>query len=985
MGASPARGGGSVGRLLPGNDGTIGTMTYLLDLLATLVLRRYRETVVITLLLAVAALFSVPRLRIDNSRRDLVAKDNVPNNRYLEFLDDFGTASNLVVILEGGEVATRRAKADAIAEALKGKPDRVKDVFYRLNLDFYATHGLLFLPVEDLQRMSNTLIENRKWIESLPSFSSLQNLLEFLSRKIESEVRLGNEPPSDAATQLASLQSFFDELYHWISQEKERSTAILDRLFLRESARAKDYDEKGYFVSHDRSFLFLFVQPRDPSEDPRVVIPFVDMVRATAEGIVAGSGISVHLTGYPALLADETKRIDRDMIEVSVIAFASIVLLYLLAFPPWTNTLAAVLTLFVGVLWTVPAIILFVGRLNMLSSVFAAILYGLGVDYGIHLRARYEEERRGGAGIEVAMRRAIVKTGKGIVTGALTTAVAFLTVMITDFQGFAELGEITGLGVICCLLATMTLLPALLVWKDRYTGAPPAARRRREAPPLAGPIVAQILRHPEAVTIIAILLTAFSLYHAPKLHFDYSILNLQARNTESVVYQVKMIENSEFAPEFNAIVSDSLEDVRDLVRRFRSLPTVGRVESIASLIPERQAEKLEILKRLRPLFEGIELPQRHLPPIDLAVFTEKLAGIEEQFTMVQELAFESGQTQIVSAVDGVLQSIDRLRGVLERRLSDRTGIERAQRSLDLFQETFYAELREKLDLLKRNLAAGPITLENLPAEERSRFVGRKGHFLVAIFPKGNIYDRAFMRDFVRQTQEITSSVRERIPLPAGVPVREGVLARYRHIIEDPGEIEILSVMPGAQGGKVVEVRRKTFVTGFGSLLYEMSGAILDGFRKAAVLAMIVVFFMLYLDFRSLKFTLLAMLPLFIGEAWMLGLMLLFDQNFNLANLVILPLILGIGVDNGVHIVHRFRQEKGDLLRVVRGTGRAILLSTLTTILGFGSLLFASHRGIESLGTTLVLGVSACLVAALFVLPALLKIFENGKVLNTEGV
>ena len=101
---------------------------------------------------------------------------------------------------------------------------------------------------------------------------------------------------------------------------------------------------------------------------------------------------------------------------------------------------------------------------------------------------------------------------------------------------------------------------------------------------------------------------------------------------------------------------------------------------------------------------------------------------------------------------------------------------------------------------------------------------------------------------------------------------------------------------------------------------------------------------------------------------------LIGLQLNMANLVILPLILGIGVVNGIHITHRYREE-GDKNASVLGksTGQAVLLSSLTTMIGFGSMMVANHYGVFSLGLVLMLGVFNCLIASVTFLPALLKL------------
>ena len=132
-------------------------------------------------------------------------------------------------------------------------------------------------------------------------------------------------------------------------------------------------------------------------------------------------------------------------------------------------------------------------------------------------------------------------------------------------------------------------------------------------------------------------------------------------------------------------------------------------------------------------------------------------------------------------------------------------------------------------------------------------------------------------------------------------------------------------------------------------------------------------------FRSLLFTLLAIIPLLIGAAWIFGAMALLDISFNVSNMTAFPLILGIGIDDAVHIIHRYRLEgRGKMPTVLKYTGRAVFLTSLTTAIAFGVMAFGSRRGIASFGLLLALGVGFCFITSVFVLPALISLYEKIK-------
>jgi len=120
---------------------------------------------------------------------------------------------------------------------------------------------------------------------------------------------------------------------------------------------------------------------------------------------------------------------------------------------------------------------------------------------------------------------------------------------------------------------------------------------------------------------------------------------------------------------------------------------------------------------------------------------------------------------------------------------------------------------------------------------------------------------------------------------------------------------------------------------------------------------------------------LSLIPVGIGTLWLAGLMGWLGVPFNPANIMTLPLVIGIGVTNGIHILNRYAEERTPGI-LSRSTGKAVLVSGLTAIAGFGSLILAKHRGIHSLGFVMASGIALCMVAGLTFLPALLAMLGD---------
>ncbi|HQF13776.1 MAG TPA: MMPL family transporter [Thermogutta sp.] len=212
----------------------------------------------------------------------------------------------------------------------------------------------------------------------------------------------------------------------------------------------------------------------------------------------------------------------------------------------------------------------------------------------------------------------------------------------------------------------------------------------------------------------------------------------------------------------------------------------------------------------------------------------------------------------------------------------------------------------------------PPQLDDLPQPLVERFVGKNGRHLLQVYCKGDFWDPVTMRQFVA---------------------------------------DIRSVDPAATGNPIQ--------------IYEACHQMNRAYIEAAIYAFVAILLTLYLDFRSIKDVLLSLLPLILGMISLFGLMGWFDLPLNPANMITLPLILGIGIDDGVHILHDFRRQ-GNRYRMPEGaTLTAVTINSLTTLVGFGALMASPHCGLESLGRVLTFGMAFCLVTALL-MPGFLR-------------
>jgi predicted RND superfamily exporter protein len=257
-------------------------------------------------------------------------------------------------------------------------------------------------------------------------------------------------------------------------------------------------------------------------------------------------------------------------------------------------------------------------------------------------------------------------------------------------------------------------------------------------------------------------------------------------------------------------------------------------------------------------------------------------------------------------------------------------------------------------------AAGQARLATLEARAAA-LLGPAWETAVAVAARGGYAPSDLPPLFARRYLSKDGQLLALYAVPSGRFWERDVAERFR--------LDMVSVDPEVSGLATVHVRHGEIV--------------MDGFRRAAVMAAVLVLVILAIDFRSLKDALLALVPTLVGWLWMTGLMVVFGLRFDVANVVSMPLVLGIGIAFGVHMMHRCREveaagqpieERLDV--VVRGTGGAIAVAALTTMVGFGGLMISAHGGMKSFGALMMLGIGLCLLATVLVLPALLLVLRR---------
>ena len=865
------------------------------------------------------------RLEYRTSRNDLLSPHKECQQRWQRYLDEFGIDDDLVVVVEGTDRLRMSQALDTVAASVRACPELFDRLFYRVDLRSLRNRALLYVEPSQLQTIRNQLAEmapllDLGWLgwRGLSLGSLVQ---EAQRRPLEGETAFWRQLHAVTDSASAALREPTEFQNPWLALQPE------------DAGRRNLLEEPQYFFNADGTLAFLLVRPILDSGSFTAARRSVEAVReCLAAAREKFPDLRFGLTGMPVLENDEMVATQEDTNRAGWLALAGIALLYLVVYRGLRYPLLTVATLLVGTVWALGWLTLTVGHLNILSATFAIMLIGMG-DYGVLWVTRYDQERATGADPVQALRATAQGVGPGILTAAVTTALAFFAAMLADFQAVTELGWIAGSGVLFCALACFTVLPALLVVAARCDTSSPScsailppregASGRNTARPLQrkeGRILAfpepeaagwlpLLTRRPRWVVAMFLAVTALLGCGALAVSYDHNLLHMQAHGLESVQWELKLIERTAGASWHALSYRTDREEALRLKAQFEKLPGVSHVVEVASLIPSDQERKLQLLR-------DVQTRLRHLPErdVDLEPITGRVADLQADLHTLRQRLESAADTTPCSDL------VQRL-AALEKQVADLAPETAAERIRD-FNRKLARGLLATLHRLRDAAVPEPIRLEDLPADLRERHVSPSGHWLLRVFARECLWEFEPLGQFLQSIQ---------------------------------------SVDPTATG--------KPFTT------YEGLAAMKRGFQGAALYALGAIVLVLALDFRSLRYTLLALTPLALGVAAALGILGLVGIPLNPANMIAFPLILGVGVENGVHVLHDFLARSRKTPYTLRcATGRGILVAALTTILGFGTLMIAQHRGQVGLGFTLSLGVTCCMLASLVFLPALLRLF-----------
>ncbi|HKB26164.1 MAG TPA: MMPL family transporter [Methylomirabilota bacterium] len=870
-------------------------------------------TVGLALFLALVSIdYTLTTMTFQTSALRLLPAGQPYVEKYRQYAAEFGDLDDLAIVVKAPSLPEATVYAGRLVRELRARRVPLARVAYRIDPKHFEGRGLLYLSREKLEAIRDKILDYQDFVEAFAGRPTLDQLVDGVATQVANAfvtafIDLGLH---DAKSSLDIR--FAEDLVAQIATRLDRPAPYHSPWGTLFAVGGADNPGVGYFLSDDQRLLFILAEPESErgsfTGDQRAI----EGVRAVIAKLRREyPNIEVGVTGKPALSNDEMTSAFRDSQHATILAFALTLGLLLAAFLRVGKPVLMLLVLTTSLCWSLGVATLVIGHLSLFSVMFISIVIGIGIDYGIYFLFRYEEELFLGRNLKEAIEITAGRGGPGMLLGAVTAAGTFYVLGLTEFRGVQELGFVAGTAIVFSWVAMITVFPAILVLVDRHHAGRPANAipRAIALERVHVPLLERLAQYPTAVLVFAVGITGFSLWGLTYIQFDYNLLNLQAEGTESVVWERKILATAGRSG-FTALAgADSLEELRRKHTAFSRLPTVSEVDSALLLIPDDQPAKMKVIRDFAPIVAPIRIGRP--TPVDIPRLIEALETLRRRFGIAANEAPE-GETKLRLA--NLVEELDRLATRLRQ-----TDPDVSEPALTVLQNQVYNDFVRNFQRLQANLNPKPIGLRDVPPELRRKFISDRGHFLLQIHPAVDIWDR------------------------------EGAL----RFITD-----LRSVDPEVTGTPIVTFEAIRFME--------------RSYQEGTVYAVLLVSLVTYLTLRRVRETLLALLPLGLGLLWTCGLMFFFDLKFNMGNVFGLPLILGAAAEYGLNIVIRYmegRDHGGPL--IARSTVMGVLVSGLSTIVGFGSLMVADHRGIFGLGLLLTLGTATSLVAALIVLPVLL--------------
>lgn len=624
-------------------------------------------------------------------------------------------------------------------------------------------------------------------------------------------------------------------------------------------------------------------------------------------------GIHVRLTGEAMLDYEQLQGAMRAAGLATGISALLVLLLLLIALKDIRLVLAVTLTLTMSLIWTGAFALLATAPLNLISISFAVLFIGMGVDFGIQFCIRCRHEATAGIQADEAIRRTSKGLGAALGLSALAAAASFFSFAPTAYKGLADLGIIAGSGMFIALAATFTVLPALMSLLRRPRPAQASIPASVSDPVPVSEIILANWISTHAKPIVGVAFALMLASMMPTLKLHFDFNPLHLLNAHNPAFKA-----------FKALARESKASpyaieimTPNLAGADRLAATIRKQNTVSRVLTLSSLIPDKQQQKLSILSDlTLLMPSFTLQTRHMPALGPALiaASLKRLQQALDQYALHAGNTPLASHV-----------ATLSRRLTNFLHSDVANtKALQALDSNITSGLVKRIQMLATALTAHKIGIRSLPDAFKKRFLAVGGQARIQVFSKLDLDVPGNMERFVRQIQAIA-------PSAVGDPV----------------------------------------------MMVEGGAAVAHAFLQASLLALGFVTILLIASLGSIRDCVGVLLPLLLAALVTSASMDAINMSLNLANIIVLPLLAGLGVSYGIYLALGQR-EAGIHELFQSATPHAVLFSALTTLCSFGSMAVSGDAAMMMLGKTLAIALICVLISVLIVQPALLSLWPGKK-------
>ena len=852
--------------------------------------------IIISVLTFLAGQYAINNLSINTDTTDMIAPDAPFQQNRRNFEKAFShDVHSLLLVVESEAPELTKAATIRLGRLLNADKANIESVYIPNESDFFHQNGLLYLDINELQTLSNSLSQAQPFIGRISQEPNLSGFLSVFEDALTSTNK-NQELPID-------LTSLVDKVSLALHKSINGDNNLLSWKKLIAEKQLNGQNPDKAFISVSLKFDYTKIRPAESAiESIRKAISEIQQ-----PGLPL---VKVWITGEPGLEDDELVGMSTGTFNASIFSVVLVFIILLVAYDSIMLTLVTLFTLAIGMVFCAAFAAFSVKELNLISVAFAVSNIGLGVEYAIHFCLRYRDNLLHHVHRTRAIRSTLISTSPSLILCAGTTAIGLYAFIPTDYKGVSELGLLAGTSLFICLLVTLTVLPALLRFVPVSVNAGPPSSHLNLAI-WAEKLARVTLHYAKPITIATFIMAVVSIMLIFKVKTDFNPINLRDPNTESVIAFKNLNKDPDTTAMTLTVLAADEQKAREMEQKLSALSSVYRTISFFDFIPSAQEEKIAMIEEMAMVMGAQEQGFPALKPDN-----DPMPGINRLINAIDKVLPDKTSAHEISALKTFKNELQDILIELDTRFEPSR-----RKFIESIQTTLLGTLPFTMNELLVSLNAREITRNDLPPDIKERWLSREGLYRIQIFPKRDLNNLDNLQEFITDVQSVA-------PETTDLPI----------------------------------------------IYWESMKEVVRAFQKAITIALITIALLLYAIRRNLFDTLLVMAPLILAGLFTMASTVLTNTPINYANIIALPLLLGLGVDNGIHMVEKLHHSISEKQNIYQSsTARAMFYGALTTASSFGGLAFSSHEGIASMGLVITIGIFWIMTCTFIILPALSKL------------